>query len=72
MTGSRASADCLWNIQSLTNRTTSFNSRSLHGHLSDRRGKTWEAKTDGTYFLTNKLGGDHRLKFGVGWRGTRS
>ncbi len=29
---------------------------------------TWEVKTDGTYFLTNKLGGDHSLKFGVGWR----
>ena len=25
-------------------------------------------KTDGTYFLTNTLGGDHSLKFGLGWR----
>jgi hypothetical protein len=30
--------------------------------------KTWELKTDSTYFLTNKLGGDHSLKFGAGWR----
>ncbi|HUL73740.1 MAG TPA: hypothetical protein VLT86_11600, partial [Vicinamibacterales bacterium] len=30
--------------------------------------KSWEAKTDGTYFVSNKLGGDHSLKFGVGWR----
>jgi hypothetical protein len=29
---------------------------------------SWEAKTDGTYFLSNKLGGDHSLKFGLGWR----
>jgi hypothetical protein len=28
----------------------------------------WEAKSDGTYFLTNMLGGDHSLKFGLGWR----
>ena len=27
-----------------------------------------EAKSDGTYFLASKLGGDHSLKFGVGWR----
>jgi hypothetical protein len=25
-------------------------------------------KTDGTYFVSKKLGGDHALKFGVGWR----
>ena len=30
--------------------------------------QSWEAKTDGTYFLTNTLGGDHSLKFGLGWR----
>ena len=29
---------------------------------------TWEAKTDGTYFLTHVLGGDHSLKFGLGYR----
>jgi hypothetical protein len=67
MTGNRASANCLWNIQSLTNRTTSFNSRALQATYQTVR-KTWEAKTDGNYFLTNKLGGDHTLKFGLGWR----
>ena len=29
---------------------------------------TWDAKTDGTYFLTHMLGGDHSLKFGLGYR----
>ena len=47
--------------------TTSFNSRSLTATYQTMR-HSWEAKTDGTYFLTNKLGGDHCLKFGVGWR----
>ena len=42
-------------------------SRSLAGTYQTVR-KSWEAKTDGTYFLTNMLGGDHSLKFGVGWR----
>ena len=32
------------------------------------RPHSWEAKTDGTYFLSGLLGGDHSLKFGVGWR----
>ena len=26
------------------------------------------SQDDGTYFLTNKFGGDHSLKFGLGWR----
>ena len=38
------------------------------GHATRRSRHSWEAKTDGTYFLTNMLGGDHSLKFGVGWR----
>ena len=60
-------ASCLWNIQSLTNRTTSVGSRSLGSTYQTTR-HSWEAKTDGTYFLTNKFGGDHSLKFGLGWR----
>jgi hypothetical protein len=60
-------ANCLWNIQSLNNRTSGLNSRSLGSTYQTTR-HSWEAKTDGTYFLTNKLGGDHSLKFGVGWR----
>ncbi len=60
-------ANCLWNIQSLTNRTTSLGSRSLASMYQTTR-HSWEAKSDGTYFLTNKLGGDHSLKFGLGWR----
>ena len=58
---------CLWNIQALNNRTTGFNSRSLTATYQTTR-HSWEAKTDGTYFLTHKLGGDHSLKFGLGWR----
>ena len=71
--GSTSSADyardasCLWMIQSRTNRTTGFNDRSLGSNYITSR-HSWEAKTDGTYFLTNTLGGDHSLKFGVGWR----
>src|SRR5262245_37059035 len=58
---------CLWNIQSLTNRTTAVQSRSPAAmYQTTRHG--WEAKTDGTYFLTHTLGGDHSLKFGLGWR----
>jgi hypothetical protein len=60
-------ANCLWNIQSLTNRTTGVSSRSLQSTYQTTR-HSWEAKTDGTYFLTNKFGGDHSLKFGLGWR----
>ena len=67
LTGTRASADCLWNIQSLNNRTTSFNSRAKFATYQTVR-KSWELKSDGTYLLSNVLGGDHSLKFGVGWR----
>jgi len=69
-------ASCLWNIQSQYNRTTGFVTRSIGSatqnagssgaYQTDRHG--WEAKSDGTYFMTNTLGGDHSLKFGVGWR----
>jgi hypothetical protein len=60
-------ADCFWNVQSLSNRTTGLSSRSLNTTYETAR-HSWEAKTDGTYFLSNIMGGDHSLKFGVGWR----
>ncbi|HEX6323544.1 MAG TPA: hypothetical protein VFZ36_07455, partial [Vicinamibacterales bacterium] len=66
-TGRRASADCLWNQQSLHIRTTSFNDRSLVGTYQTQRPST-EIKSDGTYFASGVLGGDHSLKFGVGYR----
>jgi hypothetical protein len=72
-TGATSAADyaradgCLWNVQSLTNRTTTVSSRSLTATYQTTR-HSWEAKSDGTYFLTNKFGGDHSLKFGLGWR----
>jgi hypothetical protein len=59
--------ECLWNIQALNNRTTDIDSRSAGSTYQTTR-HSWEAKTDGTYFLTNTLGGDHSLKFGLGWR----
>ena len=65
--GARASADCLWNTQALNNRTTGVASRALLASYQTVR-PTWDAKTDGTYFLTHVLGGDHSLKFGLGYR----
>jgi hypothetical protein len=67
MTGARADANCLWNTQALLNRTTSVNSRAVLNSYQTTR-QTWDAKTDGTYFLTHVLGGDHSLKFGLGYR----
>lgn len=66
-TGARANPDCLWNQQSLRIRTTSFNDRSLVGTYQTQRPST-EIKSDGTYFASGVLGGDHSLKFGVGYR----
>ncbi|MEO6239331.1 MAG: hypothetical protein ABIQ52_20230, partial [Vicinamibacterales bacterium] len=60
-------AGCLWNTQSLNNRTTAINSRSLVANYQTVRHGT-ELKSDGTYFLTHVLGGDHSLKFGLGYR----
>jgi hypothetical protein len=71
--GSDSSADyardasCLWNQQQLSLRTTGFRSRSLLASIQRLR-PTHELKTDGTVFVSNKLGGDHSLKFGVGYR----
>ena len=58
---------CLWDMQSLSNRTTSLSSRSLTASYQTNR-PSHELKTDGTYFLTHVLGGDHSLKFGLGYR----
>jgi hypothetical protein len=66
-TGTRANPACLFNVQSQNLRTTGFNQGSLLRSYQTVR-HSWEAKTDGTYFLTNLLGGDHSLKFGLGWR----
>jgi hypothetical protein len=60
-------ANCLWNQQSLSIRTTGFRSRSLTSTYQTER-PSHELKTDGTYFATGLLGGDHSLKFGLGYR----
>ena len=60
-------AACLWNVQSLSNATTGLLSASkTASYQTVRHG--WEAKSEGTYFKSKFLGGDHSLKFGVGWR----
>ena len=58
---------CMFNIQRQTINTTGNLSRSLGASYQTQRPST-EIKTDGTYFLSNVLGGDHSLKFGVGYR----
>jgi hypothetical protein len=58
---------CAWNIQSLSNSTTNLTSRAPAASYQTAR-PSWEVKTDDTYFLPHVLGGDHALKFGVGWR----
>jgi hypothetical protein len=63
----RADPTCLWNQQQLSLRTTGFRSRSLATSIQRLR-PTHDLKTDGTYFLSGKLGGDHSLKFGLGYR----
>jgi hypothetical protein len=60
-------ADCMFNVQPQTIRTTGNLSRSLGNSYQTRRPST-EIKTDATYFVTNFLGGDHSLKFGMGYR----
>jgi len=67
LTGSRSDPSCLWNQQQLSIRTTGFRSRSILSSYQSVRHST-DIKTDGTYFATNVLGGDHSLKFGVGYR----
>ena len=60
-------ANCLWNQQQLTLRTTGYQSRSLLASYQTTR-PSHELKSDGTYFASGVLGGDHSLKFGVGYR----
>ena len=61
-------AGCLWNTQSLLNRTTGVSEPLADRDLPDDAATRGKLKTDGTYFLTHMLGGDHSLKFGLGWR----
>ena len=62
-----ANPNCMFNIQPQTIQTTGNLSRSLGASYQTVR-PSLDLKTDGTYFLTNVLGGDHSLKFGVGYR----
>jgi len=62
-----AKPTCMFNIQPQTIQTTGNLSRSLGGTYQTIR-PSLDVKTDGTYFLSNILGGDHSLKFGVGYR----
>jgi hypothetical protein len=58
---------CMFNIQRQQINTTGNLSRSLAASYQTVR-PSLEIKTDGTYFLSNVLGGDHSLKFGAGYR----
>ena len=60
-------ANCMFNIQPQTIATTGRQSRSLGTTYQTIR-PSLDLKTDATYFMTNLLGGDHSLKFGVGYR----
>src|SRR5687767_10272669 len=62
-----AKPNCMFNIQPQTIHTTGNLSRSLFSNYQTIR-PSLDIKTDGTYFLSNVLGGDHSLKFGVGYR----
>jgi Carboxypeptidase regulatory-like domain len=59
--------ECMFNIQQSLIRTTGNQSRSLLSTYQTIR-PSLEVKTDGTYFITGLLGGDHSLKFGMGYR----
>jgi len=59
--------ECMFNTQQQLIRTTGNLSRSKFSPYQTVR-PSLDIKTDGTYFLTNVLGGDHSLKFGVGYR----
>ena len=53
----------------LQNNTTGYTSRGgAFGASYQSSRPSWEVKTDDNYFLPHVLGGDHALKFGVGWR----
>ncbi|MGE3342457.1 MAG: carboxypeptidase regulatory-like domain-containing protein [Vicinamibacterales bacterium] len=62
-----ANPDCLFNIQPQTIRTTGNQSRSLGSSYQTIR-PSHEIKSDGTFFVTGVLGGDHSFKFGAGFR----
>jgi hypothetical protein len=59
--------NCMFNIQQQSIRTTGNLSRSIFSNYQTVR-PSLDIKTDGTYFLSNVLGGDHSLKFGAGYR----
>ena len=63
------SPTCDFNIQELYNNTTGYQSRAGgFGESYQSSRPSWEIKTDDNYFLPHVLGGDHALKFGLGWR----
>jgi hypothetical protein len=59
-------ADCLFNTQRFIDRDTDVTGRSASASFFER--PEHQLKTDGNYFLSNMLGGDHALKFGFAWR----
>jgi hypothetical protein len=59
--------DRQWDLQPLFDDDTNGWSRSFDRSVQGPRPNT-EIKTDSSYFLSNLLGGDHQLKFGVRYK----
>ena len=58
----------LADVQRILFVNSGYNARA--GTLSDNIRPTYEARLDGTYFLSSFLGGDHSTKFGFRYRST--
>jgi hypothetical protein len=59
-------AGCLFNTNYMYNATSGYSLTLPYTEAIVR--PTNELKTDGTYFISKFLGGDHSLKFGIGYR----
>ncbi|MGB2714008.1 MAG: TonB-dependent receptor [Vicinamibacterales bacterium] len=65
-----SNADCLFNIQRFVDRDEGVTGRSASANFFER--PEAQVKTDGNYFISGVLGGDHAVKFGVAWRENQS
>ena len=55
-------------LQPLLDASSGTFARAHDRYVTNR--PTWEVKTDGSYFMSNRFGGDHALKFGFRYRDT--
>jgi hypothetical protein len=61
---------CLFNTQLFVNRDTGVTGRSASASFFAR--PEIQIKSDGNYFKSSFLGGDHAIRFGVAWRENKS